>query len=100
MPILDDESYVTGSLPVKIKSGNKDVELFAKELGYAQVQKIYTDAKAENKNVIALFISEAIQNKKGEKFTYDEVMRLRRETYETLCTAVIDLNRLKADPKK
>jgi len=94
------DSFHSGSQTVEITSGGKKHLLTVKELGYAHLTGLIARAKTESLQVLPLVISEAVENSKGERFTYDESLRLKKEIFEPLMMAVIDLNGLGLNKKK
>lgn len=87
-----EEAYVTGRKEIIVNYQGKEVKFFANELGYLQSQSLAVKARREGLNVVALIVSESITSEDGLKFTYDEVLRLRKEYSQAFTDAVHSLN--------
>lgn len=88
------DAYVTGKKEVKIKSGDKEYIFHVHELGYLQAQEIAIKAEKSGKIPVALLASESIADTDGNKFKYEEILRLKKEFAEPLFEEVINLHGL------
>lgn len=86
------DALVAGTKEVVLKLNGEDIKFFAKKIGFLESQNIAVKATAEGKNSLALLIEAAVEDEKGNKFTYDEACKLKREFAEPLFTAVIEIN--------
>lgn len=85
-------AFVTGKQEVKVAHGDKELTFYANEIGYLASQTVGITAQKDGKNGLALLVAESITDTEGNKFTYDEVMRLTKEFAEPLFEAVVKLH--------
>lgn len=93
------DAFVSSSEDVEIVYGGEKIIFLAKELGYATIQSLSMQASKEGLNPLALIVSESIEDKEGNKFTYDEIMRLKKSVSEPFFEAVIKLHGLGGEEK-
>lgn len=80
-------AYVTGKEEIVLNGHT----LYVNEIGFLQSQNIAVNASREGANGLALLVAECVTDKDGNKFTYDEVCRLKKEFAEPLFEAVIKM---------
>jgi len=97
---ITQDSYVSGKKEITVSSGGIDVTLFVKELGYLAIQAIYAKSSGSGQNGLALLVSESVSDKDGNKFTYDEVLDLKKAVAEPLFKAVAEIQGLNGEEKK
>lgn len=94
-----ENAFVTGKKEVILKSNGKEIKFFAHELGYLTVQNIADQTGKGNKDWIPYLVSEGVTDLEGNKFTYEEAKKLKKEFAEPLFEAVVDLNFGKEEKK-
>lgn len=85
-------AFVSGKQEVKINHNGEELTFYANEIGYLASQTIGITAQKTNQHGLALLVAESITDKDGNKFTYDQVMRLTKEFAEPLFEAVVNLH--------
>lgn len=88
---LPDDAFVGGRKEVIVESQGKKIKFFANEIGFLASQNISVSA-LRGKNSLALLVSESIEDESGNKFTYEEVMRMKKEYAGPLFDAVAEVN--------
>lgn len=97
---LPASAFCAGRKEIIVESQGKKIKFYASEIGYLAWQHIGVKASAEGKNNIALLVAETITDEEGNKFTYDEVMRLKKEYAAPFFDAVFAVNNLTDVEKK
>lgn len=87
-----DDAYVAGATDVFIDYNGDQKKFIVRELGYMAVQSIAIKAHQQQLNSAALLVAESVETETGEKFTYDEVIRLKKNYAEAFLTAAQKLN--------
>ncbi len=85
-------SFTPAKTEVFVKSNGKDLPFFANEIGYLEGQNIAVQANLNGKNGLAMLVAASITDPEGNKFTYEEVLRLKKEHAEVLFEAVAKLH--------
>ncbi|GAB3282658.1 hypothetical protein GCM10027347_59030 [Larkinella harenae] len=96
---LAKDSYVSGQKQVVVKSGEKELTLYVNELGFMQVHSIYAAARAKNEEPLVHMVVQSVTDKDGNRFTYPEVLRLKKEVAEPIFEAVIEVQSLGGERK-
>lgn len=96
---LDKSSYVGGSVAVEVPNGEGKLTLYAHELGYLEVVKAYSKITSGEENGIAMLVAASVADKDGNKFTLDEVIKLKKSVAEPLFDAVLKINTLAGTEK-
>lgn len=86
-----DDAYVAGRSEVILKSGGRDVVFYVHELGFLTQQNIALHSDKHDRNTFSALVAESVTDAEGNKFTYDEVCRLKREYAEPLFAAVVKM---------
>jgi len=86
------DGLISGKKEIVIKHQDKDVIFTANEVSYFTFQQLAIDADKENKVFIAALVAESITAPDGTKFTYDEVMKLKRAVARPFIAAVAEVN--------
>ena len=94
-----EESCVSGKREVVVESNGKKIKFFAHEISYLSHLNINVQA-GHGKNKLALMVAESVSDEQGNRFTYDEVLRLKKNVAEPFFDAVIEVNNLKAAAEK
>lgn len=87
-------SMATARQAVEIPRGEGTLTLFVRELGYLEMQEAYAQARANQQSALGLLVSLAVEDADGNRFTYAEAMRLRRDVSAPLFTEVARVNRI------
>ena len=101
-----ESAYVAGEKPFTMEVGGVTQKFVAKELGYLAIQAIAARATRFNLNGAALLVVESIEtvpendDERPERFTYDQVQKLKKEYAEILFKAANEINPLDASEKK
>lgn len=88
----NEDFFVSGKKEIKIDYNGKEVIFYANEIGYLQSQQIAVNASKENNNSLAALVAASITDPDGNHFTYEEVLRLKKEYAEPFFAAVVELN--------
>lgn len=88
---IPDNAFVIGRKEVVIESQGGKIKFYANEIGYLASQDISVQSM-RGKNSLALLVSESIEDAEGNKFTYEEVMRMKKEFAAPLFDAVAEVN--------
>ena len=70
----------------------ENVTFYANAVGFLVSQNIALQASTEGKNGLALLVAESVTDSDGNKFTYDEACRLKKEFAGPLFDAVVEVN--------
>lgn len=95
-----DDAYVGGEKTFFIEYRGEQKKFIARELGYLQVQNIALQSVKSGMNGVALLVAASIEAESGEKFTYAEVLRLRKDIAQVFSDAAAEVNPLDATEKK
>jgi hypothetical protein len=89
-------AYVTDREPVLVPVGdnNEMLTLYVRRLGCLEVTEISAKASASGIPWIVPICAASIEDEDGNRFTDDEVRRLRKEVADPLFAAVIKVNRM------
>jgi len=79
---------------VSVPLGEGTVTLYVRELGYLAVQDVYARARISGQSAIGLLVAAAVEGEGGERFEYDEVMRLREHVASPLFAEVARVQRI------
>ena len=85
-------ALVSASKEVTLEINGESVVFRANAVGFLTSQNIALQASAEDKNSLALLVSESVTDPDGNKFTYDEACRLKKEFADPLFAAVVEVN--------
>ena len=94
-----EESCVSGKKEIIIDSGGKKIKFYAHEISYLSYLNIDVQSQ-RGKNRLALMVAESISDEQGFRFTYEEVLRFKKNIAEPFFDAVIEINNLKASEEK
>lgn len=86
------DAFVSGKKEVVVDYNGEKISFFANALGFLASQNIAVQAGSDGKNALALLVAESITDADGNKFTYDEVVRLKKDFAEPLFNAVAEVN--------
>jgi hypothetical protein len=91
-------AYVTDREPVLVPVGEDGamLTLYARRLGCLEVTEISAKATASGVPWIIPMVAASIEDEDGNRFTDDQVRRLRKEVADPLFAAVIKVNKLDA----
>ena len=78
---------------------NEAIRFFAEAIGFLASQNIAVKAASEGKNGLALLVAESVVDEDGNKFTYEEACKLKKEFADPLFAAVIEVNGIGASEK-
>lgn len=95
-----EDAYVAGDKPFTLEYKGETKKFIARELGYLAIQNIAARAAKFGLNGAALLVSESIESENGEKFTYEEVQRLKKDVAKILWDAAHGANPLDVPEKK
>lgn len=85
------DAFVGGKKEITVQYKGKDVKFYANELGYLTTQNIALQANTNGKNGLAMLVAESITDADGNKFTYDEIVNLKKEYAEVFFAAVSEM---------
>lgn len=88
----DDSFLADTKKEVIIKSGGKNLVFYANAISYLENQNISGQVAANKKNVLALLAAASISDNDGNKFTYDEILKLKEEFAKPLLDAALEAN--------
>jgi hypothetical protein len=80
--------------PVEVPLGDGKVTLYVRELVYLEAQDEYAQARLKNLSALGLLVAAAVEGEGGERFTFEEVMRLRQDVAAPLFAEVARLQRI------
>lgn len=87
-------AYVTDREPVLVPINDGMLTLYARRLGCLEVTEISAKASASGVPWIVPMCAASIEDEDGNRFTDDEIRRLRKEVADPLFAAVIKVNRM------
>lgn len=93
------DGFTSGRKEITVVYQGKNTVFYANELSYFTTQTVALQADKEQKVFVALLVAESITDKAGNKFTYDEVMRLKKDYAKAFFTAVAEINNLGGETK-
>ena len=82
-----------------IESNGRKLTFYANAIGYLENQNIGVSG-ARGKNSLAMLVAESITDAQGNKFTLDEVLKLRKEFAEPFLEAALEVNAKGQSEKK
>lgn len=85
-------SFTPQKSEVIVNYNGKDLTFFANEIGYLESQNIAVQSNLNGKNGLAMLVAASITDGDGNKFTYEEVLRMKKEYAEAFFEAVAKLN--------
>lgn len=89
--ILADDAYVSGKKEIVLDYKGEKLILFADEVGYLNIQHLAEKAKDQDLSFLALLAAECISDSDGNKFTYEELTKLKQEFVEPIFKSLADL---------
>ena len=92
-------ALVSGKKEVILDYNGEKLSFFAHALGFLVSQNIAVQASTEGKNGLAMLVAESVTDADGNKFTYDEACRMKKEFADPLFDAVIEVNEIGAKEK-
>ena len=92
-------ALVSAKKEVVLEYNGERIVFYANAIGFLASQNIAVQAATEGKNGLALLVAESVTDESGNKFTYDEACRLKKEFADPLFAAVIEVNGIGADEK-
>lgn len=96
---LADDSFVETKEPVMVPNGDGELQLFVRELGFMEIQSLYASASMKGENALARIVEQSVSDEAGNRFTYEEVMRLKQSVMEPLFKKVTEINHLNGGEK-
>lgn len=98
-------AFVTDREAVLVPRGadGEMLTLYARKLGHLELSEIIAVAHAQQRSFLIPLVVASIENDDGERFTEDEVQRLKQEVAGPLFKAAMHINGLNAtdeDPAK
>jgi hypothetical protein len=93
-------SFADQRTPVVVKHGGEDLTLYVREIGYLEKAALQVNASQGETFFLAALLAATVEDKDGNRFTYDEVLKLREDVSKPLFNAVIEVNRLGAEAAK
>jgi hypothetical protein len=93
------DGFINGRKEIVIKYNGEDTKFYANEVSYFTTQKLSLEADREDKHYIGLLVASSITDEKNNKFTYDEVMSLKKEYAKQFFDAVIEINSIRGPEK-
>lgn len=99
--ILENEGAVLPAKPkeVKINISGEEIVLYANPLSILETQYIGIESSGKGMNSLVLLVSKCITDKEGNKFSYEDVLKLDDKVAEPLLKAALDVNG-RLDPEK
>ena len=85
---------------IVIDYDGKKLTFFANAISYFDNQNIGVQSVAKGKNGLAMLVAESITDIDGNKFTYDEVLKLKPEFAKPFFDAAIEINSKETAEKK
>ena len=92
-------ALVSDKKEVVLDYNGEKVSFFASALGFLVSQNIAVQASSEGKNGLAMLVAESVTDADGNKFTYDEACRMKKEFADPLFSAVVEVNGIGATEK-
>lgn len=98
---INPDAYVTSEIEFEVPNGSAgNLKLFAKEIGYIQSQNIIAKGRNDKEFMpLAEIAVQSVHDGEGNHFTYEEILRLKREVSGPLFDAVIKVNGIDATPE-
>lgn len=91
---LGGDAFITDREPVLIPSGDGFVTLYARRLGYLELQALIGRCKALGVSLLIPLVVASIEDDDGNRFTDAEAGALRKEVAEPLFEAAMKVNKL------
>ena len=85
-------ALVSASKDVVLELNGEKITFRANAVGFLTSQNIAVQASSEGKNGLAMLVAESITDPDGNKFTYEEACRLKKEFADPLFAAVVEVN--------
>ncbi len=90
-------AYVTDREPVLVPVDESEIlTLYARKLGHLELSEIIAVAHAQQRSFLIPLVVASIENDDGDRFTEDEVQRLKQEVAGPLFKAAMHINGLNA----
>lgn len=86
------DSLLSAKSEIKITVADKEISFFAHRIGFLRAQEIGKFVGSENKNWLAVLISEAITDSDGAHMTYEQALELPKEVFDQFFTAIVSQN--------
>lgn len=74
--------------------GGEMLTLYARRVGHLELSEIIGQARAGGRSWMIPLVAASVENDDGDRFTEEEVRRLRKEIAEPLFSAVLSVNKL------
>lgn len=87
-------SFADQRTPVVVKHGGEDLTLYVREIGYLEKAALQMKTSQDESFFLAALVAASVQDADGNRFTYEEVLNLRKDVSEPLFLAVIEVNRI------
>lgn len=84
------DTFADNKKEISIPGENGEVKLFVRELGYAELA-----THADKPDFMARLVQASVSDDKGNQFTLDEVMRMRKNVATIIFSAVSEVNGFK-----
>ena len=97
---LGKEFFVGERIEVKLPYNGKEITLYANEIGYLEMAQIGARIEAGDDKGLIMIVAASITDADGNKFTIDEVNRLKKEAAEPLFKAALKVNELDGEQEK
>lgn len=91
---LGADAFVSEREPVLVPEGKGHRTLYVRALGYMELNTVIGNARATGGSWMVQFLALAVEDDDGNRFTEDEVARLRKSVADPLFAAAMKINRL------
>lgn len=98
---LTEKSYISGPVEFEVMNGDEAIKLYAHEISYFKQSELYANAIARAKtegrstyNALLEIAVESIADADGNKFTLDQMNRLRAPVARVILDKVMEVNGL------
>ena len=93
------DAFASGRKEIVLPYKEGTVTFYVNEIGFLASQDIALKAAQDGKNALALIVSESVTDENGNKFSYEETSRMKREFAEPLFNAVVEVNGIGKEEK-
>ncbi|GAB3388106.1 hypothetical protein [Lysobacter fragariae] len=88
-------AYVDEREPVLVpRADGTQLTLFVRKLGFLEMTNLHLKARAEGVAPLSMLVAETVEDDEGNRFTIEEVGRLRKEVAEPLTAAALKINKI------
>ena len=96
----EDFFFQENKKEVIIESKGKTLTFYANAISFFENQNIGIQARVAGRNSLSMLVAESITDEEGNKFTYDEVVRLKEEFAKPFLDAALSVNSKGMEEKK